>query len=102
MITVFYILISAAILCMLVSLVLVFRLRRLAKGGQIGRVVTLLTAFIVFFLAGYLVAPFAPQLEPELGLILAAVVFLFGAVFVIIVLSLISALMKKVFDELQL
>jgi hypothetical protein len=62
----------------------------------------LLAAFIVLFLIGYLAAPFAPALPESVAHLLTAVVFLLGAVFVVIVLRLIEALVKQVFEELEL
>jgi hypothetical protein len=87
---------------MLAALALVLRLRRIARGGRVGRVVNLLVGFIVFFLVGYLVAPFTPALPPAVAHLLTAIVFLFGALFVVIVLRLIDALVRQVFEELEL
>jgi hypothetical protein len=102
MVGVFYVVIGLAIVVMLGALVLVVRLRKIARGGRIGRVVNVLAAFVVFFLTGYLAAPFAPALPESAANLLTAVVFLFGAVFVVIVLRLIETLVKQVFEELEL
>lgn len=98
----YYSVISLAILVMLGALVLVFKLRKTARGGKIGRVVNLLLGFIVLFLLGYVAGPFLPDLGQEITLILTAVVFLFGAIFVVIVLGVIEKLIKRVFEELGL
>jgi len=99
----FYALISLAILVMVVGLIQVIRLRRLAPGGKIGRVVGILLAFIVLFLLGYLAGPFLPLLGDSIWpLILTSVVFLFGAVFVVLVLRLIQTLIQQVFKELEM
>ncbi len=102
MLTIFYAVIALAVAVMIAALMLVLRLRRIARGGRIGRVLNILAAFIVFFLLGYLAAPFAPSLPSSAAHLLTAVVFLFGAVFVVIVLRLIEELVKQVFEELEL
>jgi hypothetical protein len=100
--TVFYALIGGAIALMGVGLFMAIRLRRLASGGAIGRVVSLLLALIVLFVAAYLVAPLLPSLPPEAALILVGVVFFFGALYVVLVLRLIARLMQKVLGALEL
>ena len=102
MVVFFYIIISAAILCMFCGLYLIVRLRSFTKGGLVGRVVNILMALIVFFTIGYMVGPLMPQLSCQWVMILTAVVFLFGAVFVILVLWLIQKLIRQVFDELKM
>ena len=102
MVVFFYAVISAAILCMFCGLYLVIRLRSFTKGGMVGRVVNVLMALIIFFTIGYLVGPFMPQLGCQWVMILTAVVFLFGAIFVVLVLWLIQKLIKQVFDELKM
>jgi hypothetical protein len=101
MLTAYYTIISLALAVMIYALATAIRLRRVARGGKIGRVVAVLTGFIVFFLLGYLAGPFLPMLDdPAYGLMLTAVVFLFGALFVVLVLRIIEALVRKVFQEL--
>lgn len=103
MLVLYYTIISLAIVVMLVGLVLVFRLRKIAPGGKIGRVVGAMLGFIVLFLMGYLAGPFLPMLGDSIWpLILTAVVFLFGAVFVVLVLRLIHQLIQQVFKELEM
>ena len=100
--TLFYAVIGAAILVMTVALVVVWRLRRLTRGGSIGRVVNLLGAFVVLFLAGYLAAPILQTLKGDVALLLMAVVFLFGAIFVVLVLRIIHGLVEQVVKDLRL
>lgn len=102
MLVLFYCLIGSAILAMIFALVQVIALRRVARGGPIGRAVNLMLAFILFFFAGYAAAPFAPALPHTVGLILTATVFLMGAIFVILVLRLIDRLIKRVYQELKI
>jgi len=99
----YYVIISMAILVMVLGLVTVIRLRKIAPGGKIGRVVGILLGFIVLFLLGYLAGPFLPMLGDTIWpLILTAVVFLFGAIFVVLVLRLIQNLIQQVFKELEM
>lgn len=98
----YYVLCAVAIVMIFVALVLVLRLRRFAKGGYVGQAVNVLLVFILFFLVAYLVTPFLLSIPPEYGFILMGVVFLFGALFVVLVLRLIDSLVRKVFEELDL
>lgn len=101
MTTVYYVLCAAAIMIMAVAVVLVFRLRRLARGGHIGGTVNLLLAFIVVFLAGYAVAPWLARYPAAANLLMAGV-FVAGALFVVTVLRVLEKLVVKVLEELQL
>ena len=102
MVMVYYTVLTAAIGTMLTALVVAVRLRRLTRGGKIGRIVNLLASFILIFLAGYLVAPFIPQLPLGASLLLVGFVFLFGAIFVVLVLHLIERLVRQVFEDLKI
>lgn len=102
MIYVYYAIIALAILAMLVGMVLALRLRRIARGGQVGKVVNLLVVFIGMFTAGYLFAPLMPKIPPAVGLVVMSLVYLFGALYVILVLWLIQSLVRKVMAELEL
>ena len=98
----FFILLGLAIVVMGVALVQVIRLRSLAAGGRIGRVVRLLLVFIVSFFIAYVTAPFLVCLDTELTILLTAMVFLLGAVFVVIVLGVLRSLIQQVYKELDL
>lgn len=98
----FQALVAGAIVLMLTGLWMAIRLRRIASGGTIGKVVNTLLVLILMFTAGYFAAPFMPYLPPEAGLILTAVVFFFGAAYVIIVLWLITRLVRQVEEALGL
>jgi len=100
MLIIFYIIVTAALAVMIADLVMVFRLRSVAPGGTIGKVIKILIYFIVIFMAGYGVAPFMPGLPLTTNLILVAMIYFFGAVFVAIVLWLLKSLIKKVVKEL--
>ena len=100
MLTIFYIIVVVALAVMVVDLIMVFRLRGMAPGGTIGKVIKILIYFIVIFMAGYAVAPFMPGLPLTANLIMVAMIYFFGAVFVAIVLWLIRSLIEKVVKEL--
>ena len=102
MLVVYYVVIVAAIAAMGCSLYAVLRLRRLTRGGHVGRVVNILCAFIAFFLAGYVIAPWMPRLPTWASFLLVGFVFLFGALFVLIVLWLIRRLVQQIFHELEM
>lgn len=77
-----------AILLMAVNTWLAFRLRRALIGGEIGERWGLLTNFILVFLLGYVLSPLLLLLQMPveyMGLVVF-VVFLFGAIFVWIVI----------------
>jgi hypothetical protein len=100
--TVFYVLIAGAIALMGAGLFMALRLRRIASGGAIGRVVSLLLALIVLFLGAYLFAPMLPSFPPEFSFVLVGVVFFLGAIYVVLVLRLVTRLMQKVLGALEL
>ena len=100
MLILFYTLVALSLLTMLFAVYQVFRLRKIATGGKVGRVVKLLGLFIGLFLLGYGVAPWLPELPPEISYLLTSGVFFMGAIFVVIVLRVIENLVTQVFEEL--
>ena len=102
MLYIYYLVLSLALLTMLVAVVSVSRLYRLTHGGTIGRAVRIMAGLIYFFAVGYLAAFFAPQLPVEYFLMLTAAVFLFGALFVVIVLTVIGRTIRRAFEQLQI
>jgi len=82
---------ALAILVMGTNVVLAIRLRRAIVGGEVGEKWGALTVLIGFFFVGYLLSPLALYYElpsPYLNLLVFAV-FLFGAVFVWVVIGII-------------
>jgi len=76
---------------MAVNVVQAIRLRRAIVGGEVGTKWGVLTFLIAFFFLGYLVSPLAIYLaipKPVMDLMVFAV-FLFGAVFVFVVIGII-------------
>ncbi|MCU0938670.1 MAG: hypothetical protein MUC86_05895 [Burkholderiaceae bacterium] len=58
-------------------------------GGVVGKTWRLLRWLVGLFLLGYLATPFFPQLPPELINVLVALIFFFGAVYVLVTVRLI-------------
>lgn len=91
MIYISYLLSSLGILVMVINVVLAFRLRRKLIGGEIRSRWNLLTNFILLFLFGYILSPlllvFSAPVE-YMG-IMVFLIFLFGAIFIWIVIRII-------------
>lgn len=91
MIYVAYVLAGLAILVMGVNAVLAVRLKRAILGGEVGEKWGLLTALIVVFFVCYLFSPLALyfSIPADYLNLLVFGVFLFGAVFVWVVMGII-------------
>jgi hypothetical protein len=79
----------AAIAVMAWCFYTMMRLSAKIPGGVVGRTWRLLRLLVGMFLLGYLVTPFFPQLPPELINVLVALIFLFGAIYVLVTVRLI-------------
>jgi hypothetical protein len=86
-----YALAAVAIAVMAVNVVQAIRLRRAIVGGEVGTKWGLLTFLIAFFFVGYLISPLAIYLEipKQVMDLMVFAVFLFGAVFVFVVIGII-------------
>ena len=86
-----YALSGAAILVMALDVFQAFRLKRSILGGEVGKKWSLLTTLLVVFFVCYLLSPLV--LVFDLGIdvmsVLVFFVFLFGAVFVWVVIGII-------------
>ena len=102
MIIAFYVTVALAIILMIIGLIMVLRLKRIARGGTIGKPVSALLALIVLFTIGYLTALLMPFLPNEVSLLVVSAIFFFGAWYVILVLWLIINLIKQVKQSLEL
>jgi hypothetical protein len=91
MIYVAYGLAGLAILVMGLNAVMAVRLKRAILGGEVGEKWGLLTALIVVFFVCYLFSPLALYfaIPPEYLNLLAFGVFLFGAIFIWVVIGII-------------
>jgi len=100
MLIAYYTIIACAIVTMIIGLKMVVGLRKMAPGGTIGKAVNWMLVLILSFVLGYFLTPFMPRMSMELSLLFTALIFFFGAVFVVVVLWLIRNLIEKVMAEL--
>jgi len=77
-----------AIVVMLYALYKVMSLRNKIPGGVVRKTWDLLAAMIGGFSLGYLATPFFPMLPQVAKDLLVGVIFLFGAIFVVVVINL--------------
>jgi len=94
----FLVLSSAAILVMLYALYSSFALKKKIPGGKVKSTWGILNGLIVMFTLGYLTTPFFQLLPQEIKDILVGVIFLAGAIFVVIV----TKLFYKIIEDLGL
>ena len=86
-----YVLSFAAIVVMAIDVVLALKLKRAILGGEVGKEWTLLTTLLVVFFVCYLLSPLVLILKLPIAVmgVLVFFVFLFGAVFVWVVIGII-------------
>ncbi len=84
----FVILSAAAILVMVYALYSALSLKSKIPGGKVKSTWNVLTSLIIIFTVGYLATPFFRLLPQEIKEILVGVIFLAGAIFVVIVIKL--------------
>jgi len=96
MLLVAYVLAALAITVMGVNVVASIRLRRAIVGGEVGQKWGLLTGLIAVFFVCYLLSPLALYFQAPVQLLNALVfgVFLFGAVFVWVVIGIIRDMLS--------
>ena len=85
----------AAIFVMLYCLFLVITLGKNVPGGVVGKQWKFLTFLVVLFTIGYLVTPFFSLLPAELVSVMVSLIFLFGAVYVVITVKLIYRIIEE-------
>lgn len=83
-----------AIIVMLYCLGLVVSLRKEIPGGMIGKHWGTLQLLVVLFTVGYFATPFASLLPEEVLRLIVALIFLFGAIYVVITVKLIRNIIK--------
>jgi hypothetical protein len=86
--TIFLVLSSAAIAVMFYALYSAVSLRNKIPGGKVKSTWNVLTGLIITFTAGYVMTPFFRLLPPDIKDLLVGIIFLAGAVFVVIVIKL--------------
>lgn len=85
----------AAILVMLVCLGTVYKLRANIPGGVVGKQWGYLTSLVTLFTLGYFVTPFFTMLPTDVINLVVALIFLFGAVYVLITVRLIYRIIEE-------
>ena len=96
--TLFLVLSVTAIVVMLYALYSSFVLKHKIPGGKVKATWNTLSGLIIMFTVGYLSTPFFRMLPPEIKDILVGVIFLAGAIFVVIVIK----LFYKIVEDLGL
>ena len=86
--TLFLLLSGTAVLVMVYALYSALSLKSKIPGGKVKSTWNMLTALIGMFTIGYLATPFFRLLPQEVKDVLVGVIFLAGAVFVVIVIKL--------------
>jgi len=85
----------AAIAVMLICMATVLKLRAKIPGGVVGKQWRLLTLLVSLFTAGYFVTPFFTSLPAEVINVVVALIFFFGAVYVLITVRLIYRIIEE-------
>lgn len=88
----------AAVLLIMFCLAQVLLLKREIPGGVVGKQWSVLVGLVVLFTVGYLAAPFFSTMPIETLRLIVSLVFLFGAVYVLITIRLIYRIIQ-VFSE---
>ncbi|OGW34082.1 MAG: hypothetical protein A2010_15585 [Nitrospirae bacterium GWD2_57_9] len=96
--SIFLVLSLVSIVVMFFALYQAFVLKKKVPGGKVKETWDFLAGLIVLFFAGYLSTPFFRMLPPEIKDVLVGVIFLAGAVFVLIVVK----LLYKIVEDLGL
>lgn len=94
--SIFLVLSITAICVMLYALYRVLSLTKKIPGGTVGATWKFLSMMIGFFTAGYLSAPFFPLLPDDVKQIIVGIIFLAGAVFVVIVINLFYKVVREI------
>ncbi len=84
----FLVLSVGAVAVMLFALFRAFALRSRIPGGKVKETWNMLSGLIVMFAVGYLATPFFRLLPQQIKDVLVGVIFLAGAIFVVIVINL--------------
>ena len=89
----------AAILVILYALTLTFSLRPRVATGMVGRWWTTLTLLVVLFAVGFLASPFLWELPPANQQLVVALVFLFGALYVVLTIRILHDVIRELGQE---
>jgi len=84
-----------ALIVMLFNLYSVVSLRKQIPGGVIGKRWGIMVWLVAMFTAGYGILPFVSSLPVETLRLIVALIFFFGAVYVMITLRLIAGVIRE-------
>ncbi len=85
----------AAVAVMLMCLYQVFTLRSKIPGGVVGKQWRFLTSLVTLFTLGYFITPFFSRLPTNVINVIVALIFFFGAVYVLITIRLIYRIIEE-------
>lgn len=94
-ITVTTVLNVVAILIMFYCLYMVLTLKSSIPGGMVGKHWNFLTMLVALFSVGYLTTPFFGRLPTEILRLLVSLIFVFGAVYVLVTVRLIFNIIRE-------
>jgi hypothetical protein len=86
---------ALAILTMFYCLYLVLSLKSAIPGGMVGKRWNFLSVLVVLFTIGYLATPFFDQIPPEVLQPVISLIFLFGAIYVVVTVRLIFNIIRE-------
>jgi len=89
---------ACAILIMFYCLWLTLKLKSSIPGGLVGKKWGMLTALVSLFTLGYLATPFFNQIPEETLRLIVALIFLFGAIYVVITVKLIHTVITELME----
>lgn len=96
MLYIFLVLSVAAICVMIYALFRSITLSRKIPGGTVGATWKFLSTLIGLFTAGYLSTPFFPLLPDEFKQLVVGIIFLAGAIFVVVVINLFYKVIQEI------
>ena len=85
----------SAILIMFYCLYLVLSLKSSIPGGVVGKRWNFLSILVVLFTIGYLSTPFFDQLPEDILRLVVSLIFLFGAIYVVVTVRLIFNIIRE-------
>ena len=85
---IYYMLSVLATAVMAANVYRAFKLKKAIPGGEVGEKWNRSLYLILFFFAGYILSPLLLQISPEFKDLIISLVFLFGAVFVFLMITL--------------
>lgn len=70
-------------------------LKKYIPGGIVGKKWRLMTSLVMLFLLGYLTTPFFGMIPNEVLRLIVALIFFFGAIYVLITIKLIHTIIRE-------